>query len=66
MGSRCRLTTGVVRSASRIASITGNRAPSLGFEIGSVRVYPGGNENRHIFCTVSRLRPNTRAASRRL
>ena len=29
-------------------------------------VSPGGSENRHIFSTVSRLRPNTRAASRRL
>ena len=27
---------------------------------------PGGNENRHIFNTVSRLSPNIRAASRRL
>jgi len=26
----------------------------------------GGNENRHIFSTLARLRPNTRAASRRL
>jgi hypothetical protein len=28
--------------------------------------YPGGAENRHIFDTVSRLKPNTRATSRRL
>ncbi len=47
-------------------SITGSSAPSLGFATGAVRVYPGGSENRHIFSTVSRLRPKTRAASRRL
>ncbi len=28
-----------------------------------MRVYPGGNENRHIFSTVSRFSPRTRAAS---
>jgi len=58
--------TGPVRSLSIIVSITGNSVPSLGFITGAVRVYPGGNENRHIFSTVSRLNPKTRAASRRL
>ena len=36
------------------------------FAAGSLRVYPGGSENRHILATVSRLSPKTRAASRRL
>ena len=57
--------TGAVRSGSRIASITGSSGPSFGFAAGSLRVYPGGSENRHILATVSRFSPNTRAASRR-
>ena len=50
----------------RSASITGSSGPNFGFSGGFVRVYPGGNENRHIFSTVSRFSPKTRAASRRL
>jgi len=46
--------------------MTGSSGPSFGFSAGFVRVYPGGSENRHIFAIVSRLRPKTRAASRRL
>jgi hypothetical protein len=40
--------------------------PSFGFAAGPLRVYPSGSENRHIFATVSRFKPKTRAASRRL
>jgi hypothetical protein len=47
-------------------SITGINGPSFGFSGGRWRTYPGGIENRHIFETVSRLNPKTRAASRRL
>ena len=36
------------------------------YPIGFVRWYPGGAENRHIFATVLRARPKTRAASRSL
>ena len=53
--AECRCLGGASRSASRIASITGIRGPSFGFSGGFVRVYPGGNENRHIFRTVSRF-----------
>ncbi len=44
----------------------GMNGSSFGRTTGFVRRYPGGSENRHIFETVSRLRPKTRAASRRL
>jgi hypothetical protein len=62
----CRRFTGAVRSASRIASISGINGPSFGLSGGRCRTYPGGIENRHIFETVSRLNPKIRAASRRL
>jgi hypothetical protein len=52
---------GAVRSASRIASITGRSGPSFGLPTGFVRVKPGDSENRHIFTTVSRFNPNTGA-----
>src|SRR5579862_5962752 len=58
-----------IRRGSReygIASITGVSGPSFGFSGGFVRWYPGGTENRHILAIVSRLSPNTPAASRRL
>jgi hypothetical protein len=61
----CRCFTGAVPSASKIASLTGSSSgPSFGLPIGFVRMQPGGSENRHNLATVSRLRPENRAASR--
>jgi hypothetical protein len=57
----CRCFTGPLRSAS----ITGSSAASLSFATSAVRAQLGGNKNRHIFSTVSRLKPKTRAAARR-
>jgi len=44
----------------------GVNGSSFGRTTSFVRRYPGGSKNRHIFVTVSRLKPKTRAASRRL
>ena len=51
--------------AHRVASTTSINGPSFGLAAGGTRTYPGGAENRHIFDTFSRLRPNTRAACSR-
>ena len=44
----------------------GMNGSRFGQTTGFVRRYPGGSENRHIFATVSRLKPKPRATSRRL
>ena len=61
---RCFL--GRLRSSSRIRSMTPVKGSSLGRRGGICLRYPGGTEYASILRTVSRCRPNVRAASRML
>jgi hypothetical protein len=50
-----------VISAAKIASMMETKGPNFGLARGSLRTWPGGAENWHIFDIVSRLKPKTRA-----